>query len=108
MDWSLVILAAVTCVAVPCFDLLTWLFISIKFYKTNPLAKEEGKVGTYISLKQFNNTNKLIGSLEISFDELFGLTTNSTLKYENEALLKKLAESRKRIKLLEEKHGVNE
>lgn len=44
----------------------------------------------------------MIGSLDISFDELFGITGNATLQFEKESLLKQIKEKDKEIKKLKE------
>ena len=101
MNFSLILLILIP-ISVPIFDFLTWLFISVFFYKVNPFVSEKGRVGTYLTIKQYSNSNKMIGSLDISFDELFGITGNATLQFEKESLLKQIKEKDKEIKKLKE------
>jgi hypothetical protein len=101
MDWIIISLIGVV-IAVPVFDFLTWIIISVFFYHVNPLASEKGRVGTYLSIKQYSNSNKMIGGLDISFDELFGLTTNTTLQFERDSLFRQLKDKDKQLQNMKE------
>lgn len=99
----------ITIIAVPLFDFLTWLFISIKFYKVNPLAKEAGRAGTYLNIKQYSPDGKMIGQLDVSFEEMFGITNNAILQAERDAAVRELKKKKEelenlKIKILNEKN----
>jgi hypothetical protein len=102
---ELIILVGVfTVIAVPCFDFLTWIFISIWFYKINPFAKESGKKGDYIGFKRYTTSGKIIADFQLSFEELFGLTTNTAIKLERDNLEHKVREQQKQIEELKQKN----
>ncbi len=44
----------------------------------------------------------MIGGLDISFDELFGLTTNTTLQFERDSLFRQLKDKDKQLQNMKE------
>lgn len=96
-EWVIVI----TPFAIPILDFITMAVYQIVILKQNPFVTEKGKVGTYFSISQYNTSGKAIGKLDISFDELFGLTTNTGLQFERDSLFnqnKGLAKEKEELK----------